>query len=516
MDKNPEMQGKITPTPNAQPSNVGPSVSGVPMDVAAHDAPVLAPGSTPVSAPSSSPLPFAPVAAAANMPSGSVVMSADAPKKKKTGLLVGIIVAVLLLLVGGGALLWCTLFYNNPENVAFDAINGFLHEKNISVSGSAWVEVPSEDLRVDISLKNAVNQASGMSDLSIKLGEMQDGYHPSQEKTFDIDAGMIGLLDGKFYARFGNIMNSVDQLMDDENMTFDNLGQFEQMLYQLGETIDEQWWEISISDIIDRLTEDVDDEDTLAQVENAHDLYRCMIDVASQNHSNEIAKLYRANRFLVVKRVTESMDGDKKPASGNSLYELSFDYEKLADFLNALPKTEFANQSDVCINNYQAEVYSNSGYVPDEIDASKFDQIKAEELEEALYNRANQYYLEISNWQHQIKSIFILNLTSGAVSGADLYFDYTPVTISAPNDVRPITDLYDEAMEIIEESLNVDLDWSLDLDFGDDYDDDYGYVNVGTFNLGDDIVCDVYDYNDDDETFNCLRFIEPESWAEEV
>ncbi len=508
MDKNPEMQGRNTPTPNTQPSNVGPSVPNVPADVANHDAPT--------STPASSPLPFPPVAAATDMPSGSVVMAADAPKKKKTGLLVGIIVAVLLLLVGGGVLLWYALFYNNPENVAFDAINGFLHEKNISVSGSAWVEVPSEDIRVDISLKNAINQASGMSDLSIKLGEMQDEYHPSQGTTFEIDAGAIGLSDGKFYARFGNIMNSVDQLMDNNGITFDDLGQFGQMLYQLGETIDEQWWEISILDIIDRLTDEIDDEDTLAQVENTRNLYRCMVDVVSQNHSNEIAKLYQANRFLVVKKVTESIDGDKKPASGNSLYELSFDYEKLANFLNALPKTDLANQAYVCINNYQAEVYSDSGHVPEKIDASKFEQIKAEDLEEALDNRANQYYLEISNWQHQIKSIFILNLTSDTVSGADLYFDYTPVAISAPNDVRPITDLYDEAMEIIEESLNVDLDWSLDLDFGDDYDDDYGYVNVGTYYLGDDITCDVYDYNDDDETFNCLRFVEPESWAEEV
>lgn len=406
-----------------------------------------------------------------NVATPSMVEPAKAPKPKRTGLIVTIVLLILLLLAGGGFALWYFLFYNNPENIAFEAINGFLREKNVVTTGQMWGEYYDSDRsgsRMEIELKNSSAGLAGVSDIVLSNSEFDVEHELDEEGAYELTLGSVMMSDGVFYLRIGQLMDTVDKFIDDSGLTKEDLPDSYQVLYQLGEIVDEEWWEVSPIDIIDTITEEVDNLEDLDEITYLKDFYRCAVDVANQDIGKELAEIYKNNRFLKITKVSQSSEGHKKPDSGNSLYLVEYDYQKMADFINALPKSHIAEQAYTCYNNYRSNVESESSRLPEKIDADFFDEITAKDLEDSRDANTKQY-LEISNWGHELKGVFIYGESrldedgeenaDGELYSAhevDLQFTYSPVTVDAPAESRPITDLIEELKEIITNLIVLD------------------------------------------------------------
>ncbi len=435
-------------------------------------------------------------------PGGSVVMPAGG-KKKHTGLIVAIVTVLLVLLAGGGFSLWYFLLYSNPENVAFDAINGFLQEKNITLGGSMWGESYDYDdtgMRMELALQNSSDGLAGSSDISYKMMMIDEEHEEIKGETLELLLGSVMMSDGVFYLKVGKLMDYLNKSYPDMSEATD---QDSQVMYQLLETFSDEWWEVSVPDVVDMVADLVDDAKFTRQAEYTKQFYSCLVNAAQQNIKGEIAEIYKNNRFVRVQKVDRSAEGHKVAEGGHSLYLLSFDYAKMASFVNELPKTATANSIYACYNDYAKHLDDYSTTLPESVSADDIPEVTADDLEEDFGEADNKIYLEISNWGHQLRSVFVHNeVYSRSYSGSDyahdevraqgkerlesiaelnLIFSYSPVTIAAPAESRPITDLFEEMMEVVTTIVNdnSDSDWEYDPETDtiyeyDGWEDDWG------------------------------------------
>ena len=444
-----------------------------------------------------------------NVATPSMVEPANPPKPKRTGLIVGIVVLVLLLLAGGGFALWFFLFYNNPENIAFEAVNSFLREKNVVTTGQMWTEIPNDNgagTRVEVNLKNSSAGLAGSSDIVLRSVDFDSNSKYDEENAYELTLGSVMMSDGVFYFRVGQLMDTIDKALANSGLFKEDMPDTYLALYQLAEIIDEEWWQIAPLEIIDTISEEVDSIGDLDDLTYLKDFYRCAVDVANQDIGAELAEIYKNNRFFKITKVSQSAEGNKKPASGNSLYLIGYDYQKLADFLNALPKSRIAEQAYACYNNFYAQL-EDKGDLPESVDASDFETVTAKDLEESR-DEGVKHYLEISNWGHELKGVYFYGAATQdedgeksdlATHAADLQFAYSPVTIDAPTESRPVTDLVEELREIIIDIIMAnapvyDPETGEIIDTGSDWDDTW----------------DDSSWNDDDWNN------ETEPWGEEV
>lgn len=415
---------------------------------------------------------------ATGLPNGSVVEPAMQPKKKRTGLIALLILLFVLILGGVGVAVWYFCFYNNPENIAFDAVNQFLQQKDLTITGTInydWSSESGESRKAQLSLDGSRSGIAGNSDL--KFNYSQD-LKVDGKRDIELDLGSVAMSDGVLYFRIGNLIETIDQFFDETEEAPDTIEEqlVWQAIYQLLEIIDGEWWQISIPDILDMINESGDYDNEVAATRK---FYNCMLDAAKQDVGGELAKIYRENRFLIAVEVPQSADGKRKPASGNNLYEIEFDYEKMASFMNALPKSDTANRFYTCYNTYIDEVEEfaedNLGEAPEHISADDAEEITADELSNSRNSDVTKYYLEIAQWGHQLKGVYIQssitetpecpiydNLDDLAppiacdqapsitiVSIINLNFAYDSVTVIAPEKYRPVTDLAEEIVNTV-------------------------------------------------------------------
>lgn len=501
MNQDPTMQGGNTPTQGDQP--VGENTAKTNTESTAGDQPQTP--SNPTKAPDTgavvveetiaetvteapaSGLPSwmaaTPDPTVTGLPNGSVVEPAAPPKKKHTGLIVTLIIIFILLLAGAGAAVWFFCFYNQPDNVAFDAVNQFLQQKDLTVTGSLdydWSSESDENRHIKLSLDNSRSGIAGNSDL--KFNYSQD-LNIDGKKEFELDLGSVAMSDGVLYFKIGNLIETVDQFSDELDEAYSTVEEqlVWQAIYQLLETIDGEWWQISIPDILDMINESGDYDGEVAATRK---FYNCMLDVAKQDVGSELAKIYRDNRFLKAVKVTQSADGKRKPADGNNLYEIEFDYDKMANFINALPQSNTANQFYACYNTYIDEIEEftedNLGKTPEHIGADDAEKVTADDLSESR-NDDVKYYLEIAPWGHQLQGIYMQSkatetpdcpfsyntddvpttydlvpqpecsqgATATITGSLNLNFAYGPVAVAAPEKYRPVTDLAEEIVNTV-------------------------------------------------------------------
>ncbi len=415
MDPDPKMQEGTTPDNN---NNINTNVPATDQNTN--------PNPTPESTP---------VAAAA-------VNSAN-PPKKHTGLIVAIVAAILILLVGAGIAVWYFVIHSNPDKVAFDAINGFLHEHSVTVTGSAYNEQTYHSYRTrsTISLDSKRGATNLPASSTITAGFAQyENNSDDPEVDLSLELGSVVFSDGIIYFRINDLMEAVDSALASSGLSRSRLDDYGKLLYGIGEKIDGEWWQFSLPDILDLIS--ADNSESYSSIRNA---YNCVFEAASGDIAGELASIYSENRFIGITKVSQSAFGDVKATSGNSLYELTFDYEKMADFINSLPNSDYANKLYTCYNNFvAAEDLDDSGFIPRRISAADFDKVSAEDLAGSRNTETNNYYLEISNFDHKLKSLYAYEKSEDEQTEIHFYFQYEPVTISAPESYRPITELIEE------------------------------------------------------------------------
>ncbi len=347
----------------------------------------------------------------------------------KGALIAGIIIGILLCIVAG-VLIWFFACYNQPERVAFDAVEHFLKADNVVTTGEVKVTPDDTEESGIESVVIALDSSSSSLPSSSKVALT---VKTNTEKEFKLDLGTVQMSDGVLYLQISRIMETVEQLNLDQSER-EQLGDFFDTL----ELIDNEWWRISLDDFKDNL-----EETDPGAIDFWGDIYTCAVDLANGDLKQDIAKVYSDHRFLKVAAVKDvsRIDGlaGFQPASWHQLYEISLDNVALADFINALPETPAANAFYDCANEAIAKYYDDDSL--EKFSAENFEEISASDIE---WPEDLHVVLEISQFGHQLRSLHAYQSADDIDLSVDLEFKYQSVTVSAPESYRPISDLFDE------------------------------------------------------------------------
>lgn len=405
MNENPgETPNPLNPTPQAAPVAPAP----------AEPAPAAQPVAQPV----------APTAS-------TDVATPEAPKKKKTGLIVGIILGILA--IGGIVAAILILFVFNKSGSGSsvdDAIIKLLSGENKRIAISTEISAgPDSDIPLSAKL-------SGQFDIEKQIGSMTADIEIQAEGqnnfAFNIEARSVN--NSTAYLKISGVKDAVIEMLEKQGNidcdTTDCSVYFDMMINSGDSTnpfatlldIDEKWIELDVENILDKFL-----SITIGGAE-AEDLTEKKIDFAD---------LYKKHPFLTAS--TENLEISKK---SNTLYKLSIDYEKLADFINEI------SDEKVTANSIKESIKSGDIYV--EIDGN---------------NNITRIYAKASE----------------GLSDFDLDISYpSEVKVEKPTDYIDSDNLI-PLFSIFGNSLQIEDPYD-DYDWDDDYDDDY----------------DDYDWDDDD------------------
>lgn len=367
--------------------------------------------------------------------------SSKKPEKSHRGVKVAAIIVVALLLIFGGLATWFLAYYNNPEKVALDAMNHLFSADNVGLEGefTLWV---SEDEKEDspismmlLSFDSASNHLPMSNTATLGIYFNPEKVQGEPEVTLKLNN--VVMKNGVLYFQVDGLMDSLESfsLSSDEWLAVENF-------IPLLETIDKEWWQIDVNQIISELEIPASQKDTATQV------YSCVVEAMNRNNSAEMAKIYEQHRFINVtpskSLAPEGKGVSAELASWHNAYEVSIDRAALADYLNSIPETATANEFYACFN----AVENDSATVPLSIDASDFDEISADDinLPDDL-----KIFMEVSTFGHQLRGVYAYQFTDDYDFSGSVLVKYQDISVSAPTEYRPITDLIKELFEILEE-----------------------------------------------------------------
>ncbi|MCR5699994.1 MAG: hypothetical protein K6G49_00990 [Candidatus Saccharibacteria bacterium] len=376
------------------------------------------------------------------LPATDNVVFEPVKKKRKKGPLLAIICVLVALLIGGGAFAAAYFINNQPANILASAFNNLLNAKQTEVSGS-----------INLALQNS--EEFGVESISLNFDDKYSGLSNNTTATLNvnfadgtsapaIDFGEVMLNDGVLYLEASGLSDFYDGAFRD-NLKATLMNQFlpgdqtiapvdpaietatsqavDEILEQIGKiisSIDGQWIEISIDDILDSEMLATIPADTRNNISGT---YKCTANVLSQpaNYSGEFSELYSQNPFI------------NMTAGADSFYNISFDAAKFANYLNAAPSTKLAKDLATC---YGTNIADDSV------------AISAENIEAAL-----GYFPQFSAkfdgfFDHHLTELKITGQNDLYILTSDLKFTYPDnVTITAPTDSRPVMDVVEEVYQ---------------------------------------------------------------------
>lgn len=406
--------------------------------------------------------------------------TAPTKKKPKTGQTIAIVISCLLLLGIVGALIYFFVYYNNPEKVAFDAINGAFSAENIALDGE--VIIAKDNNNDDSTINRVALHFTSASAKTPTAGTLDLAVDLKDDPDFSAQFEYVQMEDGILYLKVDGIMEMMKSVTDKESSK--DLEKQLSTTFELIEDIDGEWWEVSVVDVMKSLETD------RSAAELTDKVYACAIDVGQSDYMKELAGIYKEHRFVEVEKIN-SVDTDGHwftydPTFGNSLYEVNLNKRELANFITALPETKAAENFIDCYNSAMKEYFKDQGYSSRVygdmlLDADDIDEVTAYDIdipEEA------KFYLEISNWNHTLKRFIVTNFSKDIYhASASVGVNYSKPSINAPSSYKPLTDLIDDKR--VDEAYN-EL-WAVQYDdsFYDDdlyYDDDFTvdeFINLG-------------------------------------
>lgn len=354
-------------------------------------------------------------------------------KGGKHGVAIVVGILITLVLVGLiGFVIWLAIYRSQPRQIVLDAVENFLTADSVTAEGSVVLVADTDTNEGDSSENDGIRTAS------IELKAASNSILPNSTEAWlkvglndgtnlDVKLGTVQLASGVAYVQVSGLMNAVDQLELD-------LDQWQELstVFDILEIVDNEWWEISIPNIIDSL------ELEQATANGLKGVYNCAIDAMNRDNSGELTELYREYQFIDVANAEPEM-AEGVP-SGHNIYKVGINRELLANFINALPESEAANEFFACYN----RVVESLG--EEKLSARDFNEITADEIE---LPAELSVYLVISDVDRQITRINGSYKKDGQSLTAELNFKYDAVTVTTPSNYRPITDLVDEIIELL-------------------------------------------------------------------
>lgn len=380
----------------------------------------------------------------------------DKEKRRLQSIIVAAIGVLLLVLIGFAV--WFFAFYNHPNKVMLDGVNNIFRASSISLNGggsAALYEGNTDDSikTILINLDSSSAKLPNTTDVSLFI-EYND------DKSLNLQLGTVQLTDGIIYLKISGIMESL-RSMDLESDIQNNMEEFFQNL----ETIDGEWWRISVRDVL----QDTTGSEELAGLYG--DIYDCVITAATRDHSKTLASLYKQNQFINVEPIKKIDNGHEyinyEAKSWHNLYEISLDKEVLAQFLNTLPETEIAAEMYTCYNTALEK------YTPDaeKISAEDIPEISASDI--GIPDNLH-LYAEVSQFGHKIRSLWGYIKDENYNNVFSLVLNYQDVEVAAPSEYRDITELFQEisiddlwgSVTLPEDEIYIDeSDYDLDPDY---------------------------------------------------
>lgn len=386
------------------------------------------------------------------------------PKKKHTGLIIGLVIAFLLL--GGGAFAALAIIKNQPENILVDAFNNLVNAKQVAVTGSFTFK-PGKNLEQYIGPINVkINSETANSNTSSSIGVSVEV--PDFRQPITLDFGEIVMSDGVFYIKASGLKKIYDDILYDtinEQITSEMESQYRYSLrrqcYEIDERdayydcinqitpisdpaisaniqsqvtmlqnqieeiineVDDEWFEISMEDVLDSdIVKEYIDNRTRNTIIKARDCYNNTIKNLS-DYSNELSNVYSNNSFITMQ------------ADQDSFYKLYLDSDKLAGYINAIPKTKLINDYASC----------NDVTLTDDM----FTSLTPAQLSNVISFFPNIYARFDGFLSHRITALKINRDYDYFAISADLNFTYpSNLVVDAPSDSTPVMDMVEDIME---------------------------------------------------------------------
>lgn len=376
-------------------------------------------------------------------------------------------IVVALVLIFGGLAIWFFAFYNNPNKVMLDGINNVLNAENVSFNGGGSLMLREGDGSVQsviLNLDSSSSKLPNTTEASLLIS-FEEG------KSINLKLGTVQMNDGVIYLRVSGIMDSLRSMDVSEE-----LKEQSEDLFNALETIDGEWWRISVRELLQDMTEDDKVVDLYSEV------YDCALNLSAKDNSQEIANLYKQHKFIEFEPVKSigTDDGyvDYKAQAWHNLYEIKFDKAALAEFINAVPDTDTAKEMYTCINTAVRKYEPRA----DEISADDFNEISADDID---IPSQLHLFAEVSQFGHKIRSLWAYADDDDWKNSFAVTLGYEKVEVSAPSEYRNITELFEE-LPLEDAWWNVSLlgsgygsgyDYECDDEYCNEYYDDYDFDN---------------------------------------
>ena len=367
------------------------------------------------------------------------------PEKSRAGLIIGIVVAILVLLCGG-IVLWFYLWYSNPNQVAYDAVNHLIKAENVGLEGGFTIYNSGDDDSVLKAVSISFDQASSSlpSSTSARISFIFDAEKVEGEPHVLIDVKNIVMQDGVIYLQIAGLLDSINSVEIDE----ETRSAMEVYINTL-ELIDNEWWQISIPDLLQTMELPGEQSSALTEV------YQCAVQAFNSNMSEEVAKIYKQNQFVQItpSKTLGPSDSYNELTAGHKAYELTIDKDKMASFVNQLPETTITEEFFGCVNQVM-DKYGGNG----SLNVSDIEEITADDIS-WLESDEMRVFLEISQFDHKLRSISVYEYDDGEnIGGGTILVKYDAVNVTAPENYRPITELFDELSEMFSQIFTMTYD----------------------------------------------------------
>jgi len=438
MDQNPEMQGDKSPKAKADLANDTPAdqastqtTTVVETVTTKTEEPVATNGTVDTTRPMATEI----ITETVTETNAKQSTTQSAKKKSRKGLIALIVTLLIIILAAAGAAIWYFVFYSNPERVVFDAVDGFLKRDTIVSEGivNGEVKLSSNKILIVAGLNSKSAGISSENTIDTKVSFLDEDGELLSEHQYELEASGIMMKDGVIYFRIGKLLETFEAALDDASIDLEDLNDDMLAVREIIEEVDNEWWQVNVPDIIDEIVSDPE------EAQSSKDFYACLIDVANSGSAKkDVIAAYEQNRFFNIGKAT---------AQGNvTEYDVSLDYEKLANFYNTMTDSETSHEIKNCAKKLK-------GVSDAEIDAEN-DPVTVADLE-ANFRNIDSFTLTISNLGHELKGISYEISDKDEVKFVGAFsFEHPAVTIESPESYRPVSELVEQIVAIVTEIVN--------------------------------------------------------------
>ena len=282
-------------------------------------------------------------------------------REKKPKKFLGLIIAIVAVLVLGGGAAAAYFVMHTPENLALSAMGKLLEAKDFEVVGSVETDMGSSGGKVVIDIDSKVDKNSrsaGSTTVTYSQGAIS--FKVGAESVLTKDYDLYLKVDG--ISSFGESFGSITSLLGTAGSD---------SVSELLSEADGTWWKITVPELIDSM----DELDSVTKY-SYKESYGCAtkaLDAMKNEFGKKYFDFYKANAFLKL----EKYNGEKTWSLEGTPYKLSFDTEKLANFINIVAKDTEENELAKCFATNETE--ENNSNV-------EIEEVSAESLSTSLEN----------------------------------------------------------------------------------------------------------------------------------